>query len=247
MATKTTVAKPFRDTIRQVSPRWLRSGLAEKILYAVFVHADLIGQGTVDGVAQRFPDAAFPDALSLLSADRRINRGPSEGASVFAARLKRWLDDHRVRGGPYPLLHQTGLFWNNAFDLVLIYTSGRKFTRDTSGTITRGELASGDVSGSADGWPNWWLVFTGLEGAEDGLWQDPGTWSDGGTWDTELSVETVENLRTVPRNWNAAHAIGHLLLMSGSSELWDYPEGTWDEPGGTWGPWSDGGVAELLL
>ncbi len=237
-------AATARDTIREITPRWLRSGIAGKVLYACAVQLDAIAQAAAEGAAQQFPSRAGADALGHLGRDRRIVRGPLEPPSTYLVRLQRWLDDHRTRGNPYTLLQQVGEFWASAFEVLLVYTNGLKFTRAVGGSIAR-DVSAIAPSASAD-WSHWWLILDGIDASDDGYWSDPGTWSDGGTWDTDLTVQEVENIKAVPANWNAAHCIGHIGMVSGDGELWDYPEGTWSDPG-TWGLWASGGAAVIDL
>lgn len=223
----------FRDALRRITPRWLATGLAEKILYAIGLHLDGIGDGCADGVKKRFPEPA-DDSIDKIGRDRSILRGPTELATDYGARMKTWLDDHRNRGGPYALLDQTGRFWLEVYDLSLLYASGTRFDRaKVTGIVTRATSIAG--FGSVLGWANWWLVFTWTPTlATDGIWSDSGLWDDAGTWDSSLSLEDANNLKLVPTAWNTAHAKGRVVLLHDGAELWGLPVGLWGDPG-TWG------------
>jgi hypothetical protein len=226
----------FRDTIRQISPPWLRRGNAEKLLYALALPFDALAEAVASAVKLRFPGVYSPESLPYLGRDRRIRRGRNENSHVYAERLTRWLDDHRSRGGPYAMLAQLHAHYApEAFDIELVYFSGRTFSLDPDGNVTISDIEWLPDADEAK-WARWWLFFhwpdpIGL----DGTWGDGALWGDGGVWGYDLSSEDVDDLRSVPREWNAAHAVGRLVLLFEGVELWGYPEGTWGEPGGVWG------------
>lgn len=226
----------FRDTLRAKCPRWLQGGNAEKVLYAIGIQLDGLTEAVTAGVKLRFPGLYTDESLPQIGRDRRIRRGRAESAEIYATRLRRWLDDHPRRGGPYALLEQIhAYFATSPFAVSLVYFSGRTFDMDADGVITRGDITWAPDA-EPERWARWWLFYEWPETiASDGLWVDAGVWDDGGVWDSDLTVEEVAELRDLPREWNAAHANGKLVLLSGGVELWDYPEGTWDEPGGIWG------------
>jgi hypothetical protein len=207
----------FRDTIRSISPPWLQTGNAEKIMYSFGVHMDLLGDAIAASVKLRFPGLYSVDSLPYLGRERRIRRGRYDSDSSYANRLQRWLDDHRRRGGPYAMLEQIHAhFAPNNFPVELVYASGRRFSMDVDGNIVMDDIVW-TPPGPVDTlkWARWWLFYhwpTPVYG--DGLWGDPGTWGDGGVWGSSLSPADVQDLRLVPREWNAAHAIGRIVLIS---------------------------------
>lgn len=236
----------FRDAIREISPRWLKHGLAEKILYSFGIHLDTLTAMAEEGVKKRFPlflDAL--DALPLTGHDRKIARGFNESDIGYVNRLLTWLDDHKTRGGPYALLIQLARFWSvGSFDIDLVYESGKRFHMPAN-SVTVSESTGSPWDGNVAQWARWWLVFNWpvLIGT-DGIWSDPGTWEDGGVWDADLSSTDVENIRLVPREWNAEHPIGYVVLRNGGAELWDVPAGLWSDPG-VWG--DSAGISEVTL
>jgi hypothetical protein len=200
----------YRDQLRMRMPWWLRGWLGGRLIYAIGIQLDVLADMAVNAVGLRFPRAAQPDALAGIGQDRKIPRGRSEPAATYAARLRRWLDDHRTRGGPYAMLAQLHAFWGaDPFQIWLYYASGKGFAMSTAGVITNS--ANSPVVGD---WARWWLYFEWPDAvASDGLWSDPGTWSDGGVWDSGLTPNEVEDIRNVPREWNAAHATGTIILI----------------------------------
>lgn len=240
----------FRDAIRSLVPWWAsrEDTLSGKLLYAVAVQLDALVDVHVAAIKSRFPGLYTNETLPLLGRQRRIRRGPLEADAVFATRLRRWWDDHKRRGGPYALLEQVRAYWTPlAFQIDLLYFSGRRFQAPADGSaITRDDI-SWEPDNVPAKWARWWLVFFWPEVVgSDGTWADAGTWDDGGVWDSDLTVEEVANIRAVPTEWNAKHCFGRVVLLSDGAELWDYPSGTWDEPGGVWGGEPDGPTVAQL-
>jgi hypothetical protein len=205
----------FRDTIRKLVPSWLRGRIGGGILYAIAVQMDALADAVVAAVKVRFPGLYSFESLPILGRDRRIRRGRLEPDAIYAVRLRRWLDDHRRRGGPYALLAQVHAFYaQNPFEVELRYFSGRRFEMDADGNVTRGDLVW-SPPGNPAAWARWWLYYQWPDPVDDdGLWSDPGTWDDGGVWDSNLSAQDVRDIRLVPREWNAAHAIGRVVIVS---------------------------------
>lgn len=226
----------FRDAARELSPWWLRRGIALKFLYVIAMHCDVLARMAQEAVRRRFPGLDSDDSLAIIGRERRITRGRYEDNATYAARLPRWLDDHRFRGGPYPLLAQ--LFYHYraiSFRIRLRYYSGRQFEMAaTTGVVTRADVVwqpDADINNAA----RWWLFYDWpAVVVDDGVWGSAGTWGDGGTWGTSLLIEEVEDLKVIPTQWIAGHVSkGHVVLSEGTTELWG-SGGTWGDPG-TWG------------
>lgn len=229
--TPVTVLKRFRDTIRRLSPPWLQTGLAEKILYSFGIQIDAFGDALRAGVQQRFPGYYSFDSLAPLGRERRIYRGQLEADAAYAARLSGFFASHRLRGGPYALLTQLYYYFApDYFEIDLIYYSGRRFTLSKAlldgGASVDEAITRDDVAWSADSdsahWARWWLFY----------YTDQ--WAAMAPTDAEIA-----ELRLVPRQWNAAHCLGTIVLFSSDTELWNWPPGhVWNESG----VWNTGGV-----
>lgn len=209
-----TTVQTFRDRLltRWVPP-WLRIGNAAKLLYAFGYITDGTAEALVAAVKLRFPGVYGYDSLPLIGRERRIARGPSEPDATYATRLARWLDDHRTRGGPYALLAQLHAFFApNNFAIDLVYRNGRRYQMDVDGNVTRGTIAfSPDTD--PDRWARWWLFY----------------WTDAFP---SPSADTLAMLKTIPQEWNAAHALGTVVVMPTGAELINYPLGHLiNEPG----------------
>lgn len=202
----------FRDTIRKLSPPWLQNGLAEAILYTLGLQVDIFGDALVAGVKQRFPGFYSYESLPLIGRERRILRGRTEDDATYAGRLTRWLVDHQRRGGPYALLSQLYAYYApTRFPIKLVYSSGRRYSMDTSGTITRDDIVWAPDSLTTL-WARWWLFF------ETDIFGTP-------------SDDVIEDIKAIPRAWNAGHCLGYVVLLPPGAELINYPPGTIDQAG----------------
>lgn len=211
------VLRTYRDAIREISPWWLRDPIGGAILYAIGAQIDELNDRLRAGVKLRFPGFYSMESLALNGRERRIRRGRLEPDATYAARLRRWLDDHRRRGNPYALLAQVHAFYApDNFGVELRYVSGRNFTMDLAGDVVRGDVVW-TPPGDAAQWARWWLIYQWPDPIDDdGLWGDPGTWGDGSVWGCGLSPEDIREIRLIPREWNNAHSLGYVTLVSPS-------------------------------
>ena len=202
----------YRDSIRKLSPPWLQNGLAERILYSLAIQVDTFGDALAAGVKQRFPGLYSPESLPFVGRERRVRRGLVETDETYALRLTRWLLDHRRRGGPYALLAQLYAYYAPSnFPITLVYQSGRRYSMDADGRVTRDDIVWW-ADASSDQWARWWLIFE-----TDAF----GTPTD----------DQIADLQNVPREWNAAHCLGWVVLRPAGAELIDYPGGTINDAG----------------
>jgi len=202
----------FRDTMWRSVPPWLKTGIAQKYLYAITVQLDAAGDALVAGVKMRFPNLYSSDSLAEIGTERRIRRGLSESDENYASRLVRWFVDHRVRGGPYALLSQLYYHYQpNTFQIDLVYASGGRFVLHPDGTITHDVIATTPTTA----WAHWQLLYY------------------------DATVDT-DDVTTIPREWIAAHCLGEIVLL-GTAWLWNYPpERLWNNMN-PWDSPADGG------
>lgn len=239
----------FRDAIKRKSPRWLRKGIAEKVLYSIALQLDGLTDAVTAGVKMRFPGLYSNESLGIIGRERRIRRGRTDLDANYASRLLRWWDDHKNRGGPYAMLRQLYHYWApNNFQIDLVYYSGLRFQMAVDGTITRDKIVWAPDANAAK-WARWWLFFHWPDPVSDnGLWGSDGlNWGDSGKlWGMDLTRQQVDELRLIPTEWNAAHPIGHVVLLSGGGRLWGYPPDViWNVPSGQ--VWGGGSVVTIPI
>ncbi len=228
----------FESSFYRLLPRWLTTGEGELVLKSLTRVVDEWLLRLREGALATMPDHAPDDALGLIGRDRKIVRGLDEPREGYALRLKRWLDDHRVRGGPIAFLQQVGAYWdhsaNGPYRMTLIYRSGVRFERAIDGSISP-SLGTWEVDDEPERWARWWLILHWHEDETPARLWGSGDWGDPGVWGSGMSAELAEQLRLVPHEWNAAHCKGRIGLLGPGAELWGVPVGEWGEPGSVWG------------
>lgn len=239
----------FRELFTTIVPPWLRRTNGGGLMYTIALHFDALVELVSAAVKLRHPGEYSYESLPLLSRERHIRQGHGESNASFAARLDLYLQSHKDRGGPYPMLEQIFARYryspDGPFPVHLIYTSGARFDMGVDGVITRDAASFGTGLGPEE-WAHWWLVYewpTVIN--DDGLWDDPGVWSDGGVWDSDLTADQVTDLRLIPSEWNSGHCKGHLIVLSPGEALWDAPIELWDDTPGA-GTWDDGSAADPI-
>lgn len=210
----------FRDRmLMRWCPPWLARGNNARFMYALAFQADVMAEAMVAAVVARFPGAYTYETLPSIGRERRITRGPNETDQSYAHRLIRWLDDHRHRGNAYALLAQIHAYYRpNAFGVELVYRSGRHFTMTADGAVTRGLSPTFAIDTRPEQWARWWLFYPA------------------GSYDlSDFTAADAADVAHVPREWNAAHCIGTIILMRPGGELWNWPLGRkWNRPGVKW-------------
>lgn len=207
-----------RMILRNVPP-WLRRTNGARLLQGIADELDATMDRTADAVQLRFPRASQTDALAVIGRERRIRRGVLESAATYASRLLTWWDAHRGRGGPYALLEQLRAFWAGSYvtAIELIDYNGSRFSLDfASGEITRDAIGwGGDGSGK---WARQWLLVYTDESI------DP----------SAFTASEIENWKSIPREWTAAHVQKTTIYFMDGVELWGTPGRTWTASR-TWG------------
>ena len=213
-----------RDTLITITPWWLHGFIGLRVIYAIGVHLDTIGEQLVQGVRRRFPGFDAQDSLGVIGRDRRIRRGRNEPDASYAIRLRRWWDDHARRGGPYAMLTQ--LFHHYAvapYAIDLVYFNGTAYMLATSGAITRGSFSLFAPDALTTKLGRWWLFFHWPSVPPgDGIWSSPGVWDDGGVWDSGLTPNEVADLRLIPNEWGNGHSRGLIVLLAPGFDAEDY-------------------------
>lgn len=241
----------YRTMAKLGLPRWLVEDEGELVHYSLGLLVDAFLTRLYQGVYARFPDFAPDDALPHLGRDRKIVRGRDEDRTTYAGRLIRWLDDHRVRGNPWALLKQLRAYIGEDIRIRTVDASGNWFTIEANGDEEY-LLAQGnwDWDGApATNWSKFWVIIYstgGVPWSRDGTWNDGETWGEPGqgTWGSTATVEEVDTIRAIVREWMPRHARCLNLIVSFSDSAFDPTDTNPPLPDGTWGNWSKlvGGV-----
>lgn len=246
----------FKTGLLRVLPPWLQRAIGKKLVDSISEQIDDLDNRLVDGVKLRLPaDAPDPTALGMIGRERRIRRGPAESPITYARRLRRWLDDHKGRGGPYALLYQLDGFWQDSLNVRMdvVYQSGTRRWISAATTVEESVITRDSVVWGGDGtgkWARFWVFFHLTGGLENVLITEDGDTlitEDGDVIVAELLTggsvtdEDAEMFRIIPREWSAAHIDQIVVaLLYGLARLWNYPQpvptwAAWGASGATWG------------
>lgn len=247
----------FATALLNRLPPWWRRLVGAPIVRGLAGPIDDMAKDTADSIKLRFPvQNGDQDALALIGKERRILRGPNEAGNTYAARLNEWLDDHKTRGGPYALARQLYLFWKDSLGVPfqIVYWSGRRYSVDTAGAITRDDISWTNPNGTGH-WSEFWIFYDVSGLAADWITEDgSGVIDDAGEqiiFDVlsggALTPDDVENFSSVPREWSAAHiAKIHVVLVYGNARLWGYPVPV-KKWGADWGVWQTNDTARVEI
>lgn len=205
------VVLPVRFVDARVGPPWLRRTHGARYMRGLYRAFDIVAGRSLESLRLRFPSPLRTDALERIGADRLIARGPTEAALAYAPRLRRWLDDHAVRGGAAGMLEQLGAYLGEGAAVDVVAYNGARHR------LAAGELSRDTVSWSADlsgRWARVWIFVT-----------------------LAAHAEVPDDYVALVRAWLAAHIErAWVAILSPGRELWDYPVpvGTWDVADAYW-------------
>lgn len=215
----------YLKTFEAVLPPWLLRTEGLKLIGAISDVLDEHRERLVAGVKLRFPGLYTTDGLDLLSRERKLRRGPAEGADVFAGRLRRWWVDHRTRGGGFALLEQMRAYLDGTveppFDVVSYL--GVRHQMGADGDITRDTITWGT---DGDGWARIWVFLR--------------------TTATSIDDATREAYAAIVWGWIPAHVRpATLVVLHPYTRLWGYPQPVpeWGSP--DWPNWASPTVIEV--
>lgn len=153
-----------RDSVREISPPWLSSGVAEKYLYNFGLAGDALLEKLNQAMRAHMPGAGTTTALVYIGNDRVIPRGPYESDVGYSGRLTRAYEAWQRAGSRRAVLSQ-----------VLAYLSSAAIAAD-------GKPLGAVVGGTG---PDWSIYYAGQDLAQPPVHIVP----PGGqyNWDGDLS------------------------------------------------------------
>ncbi len=240
----------IRDTIRKFVPDWLLgptgSGNGYKFLYTFALLGDMLVQFALEGANASMPDAAPTPALAYIGRDRKIRRGIGESDADYALRLVPWLDDWRLAGSAFGILHQLRGYLNAPGTLRIVTANGTWWTLHPDGT-TEKRVTLPTKNWNWDGNPHLWARFWVILYASDYGWVRDGTWGDGevwgdtpaSTWGANVPLTTVQTVRAIIGERKSGYSVCKNVIVSFDNTSFDpttapgapLPDGTWALPG----------------
>ena len=235
----------FRRAYTKLLPWWLTAEDGAKVNYSLGLLMDAYLTRLLQGLRARWPSHAMPSALPFLGRDRRIVRGINESAESYAARLLRWLDDHRIRGNPYALMEQLRAYCQADVRIRTVDMRGNWYTIERDGTKSVSlQQGNWDWDGAdASRWSRFWVI---IYPTSDGLpWEArPVGWDDGDWWgDPSLTLGTTatanqaSTVKSIVRDWQPDGTRCEWIIIAFDDTSFAPDDSSPPLPDGTWGKW----------
>jgi len=232
-----------RDAIREIVPGFLRGFWGYRLMYAIAAQLDAIGDALTAGVKLRFPNLYSAESLPIIGRERGITRGFDEPDDVYSVRLENWWGDHRTKGNPYSLLRQLrGYFTPHAVKMRVVNNAGAWYTQNADGSLEYAHNSNWDWDGApATEWSRYWVILYPPADlwVPDGTWGDGDVWgADGTTWGSTASIEQVETIRFIVKEWRGPHSVCVNIIVVFDPTAFDPTDTQPPLPDGTWAHWS---------
>jgi hypothetical protein len=203
--------KDLRELARFLSPGFLKGHWGLRLVGSVAgLLSDVLLEGARVAINVRtLRSPLFPyDGLDLVGSERMLPRFPGEAHATYKTRLLDAWKIWRQAGTAGGIIH---LFTRLGF------------------AITIRNNAEWNWDNHPENWSRFWVIIDDHPWVSDGLWQDPGVWDDGGTWDTNATPDQVRAVRSIVRNFKAAHEVvpAIVIVLNDSAWLASQPDGTW--------------------
>lgn len=225
---------PYAQWLPRLVPHWLQRQWAGGVIETVAEELDDIVD-TATRVRKSFlvgeslGTAMAEEALARAGSERQLERGPSESAASYAARLQTAWDTWLRAGSHLALLQQIRIAGFDTASLQIIQRSGRRTAIDGSGNlvVVDGPIWTWSTSEGPEAYAEFGLIYTAPQA---GL-----TWSPS----TGLSP-AASKLHRIVHRWRPAKArfMGTRIFESGA--FWGWP------PDRTWGSFNYGGSLVYL-
>jgi hypothetical protein len=148
-----------RHMLYELLPTWLRNANAFRVLYAIALVADALGDALFAAIKIRFPGFYSNESLPLLGSDRRRARGPHESAESFANRLTKWWDSAKQTGDLLSVAREVAdCFLPATPPVVIVTNNGTRYTlgADRSWSI---DSVAWNWDGHTEQWSRFWVLL----------------------------------------------------------------------------------------
>lgn len=255
-----------RDAIKQFSPKWLASGVAEKFLYSFGLAIDVMLEKMNQAMRMHIPTYGDNSGLATIGNDRLIPQGANELPASYAARLKTAYDGWQLAGSARSLLSQVLGNLSPATPLIRVVSNGNStagpggtpwdtylsgatpITTIPSHSLVQPANWNWDGQGFA-WWRSWFIIYSssGSPFTNEGTWGDGKTYGDGGTWGTNATQGQVSAIQSILKLWKPANDQVLNVIINFDSTLFDMTQafGSAKLPDSNFGGWAKqvGGVS----
>jgi hypothetical protein len=211
-----TELRPHHALAGKVGPSWFRVGRNLAVLWAIFVHLDLLIDMLVAAVRRTFTGAqgCLADGIHATGAEVGIRRGPGESLAVYAERVRKAHVAIAHKGNPVVLLRQIREYFAAwaIFPVEFITPYGYRITLNTDGSVTR-DTVTPDVNALAAGRTSSCRLFFRP---------------------TVALPSTRDDVRALVADWLAGHVRLRAAAVFNGAHVWGEPGLLWGQDGLVW-------------
>jgi hypothetical protein len=227
-----------RHQMWRLVPWWLRGFYAFRILYAIAVVVDALGDALLAAVKIRFPNLYSTESLSPLGAERRKRRGRNESPESFAARLDAWWDTAKHSGDFCTIAKELAAYYlPTRVKIEIVSNNGTRYTLGTDGSWVI-DSVSWTWDSHSEYWSRFWVLIANdaiqatstsrvvLDPSENVLQDTRFVGSD--------ATDTAADLRAILEDNRPPHThCEHIMVLLDYTEFWASP------PSGNWDRWAN--------
>lgn len=242
----------FRNLGYRLIPNWAHGGNLFRVLYAIWIIVDALGDMLLAAVKIRFPGYYSNESLPRLSSERMIYQGPNESPSSFAARLATWWDVAKHSAMFLTMAQQIQAYClPGLYRVEIVQNNGLRYTLGADGSWTI-DQTTWNWDGDTMKWSRFWVLLsntslgvTGYDATIENASLTIGAFNaqpdgrDVGSDTPFLNYDTSpvpdhREIRRIMEVHRAPHACCDLiLLLLGHDNFWASP------PAGNWDRWKN--------
>jgi hypothetical protein len=235
----------YRNKMFGLVPRWLRGLRAFRVLYAIALVVDAMGDALIAAVKIRFQGLYSDESAPLLGAERAgMTQGKNETIASFCDRMRNWWDIGKHSGDFYTMAKEMAAYFLPSLVVInIISNNGTRYVLGVDGSWTVSTV-SWNWDGDSTKWSRFWILIDNaylsvtstdhliLDAAADVLQPTRFVGSDSTVDAAEL--RRIMELRRPPH----CHC-EHIMPILDSTSFWNSP------PNGTWKYWANRNNAAL--
>lgn len=257
----------FRDSVKQISPKWLQDTWGEKLLYTVCLQLDGLAEFARQAVRARMPGLGTPTALQYIGDDRLIGRGFQEPDGSYESRLTGAFTSWDYAGNPRaPMQQILGFISPSTAPIRTVFTNSDGIVAwsawDTM-VVNQDPTTppvhqfiqpanwnwDGLTSIASVGWWHnraWVIIFVGAPGSSGSFFTrraklgTPGMkLGDGNALGVAVPASQGRALRNIVNTFKSAESYVQWIVIAYASNQFDpnSPAGGGVNPDGTWRRW----------
>jgi hypothetical protein len=230
----------MKEYIREISPPWLATGNAEKLLYSCAYVIDLLIEKCTQASKSHMPTKCDPSCLPYIGAERLIERGFLETNTAYGERLQAAFDAHRFAGMDRGVMRQVLGFLSPVSPLVEVvsqssiwnvYADGDDLTIPALSNSAPTHVVPSPINWDWNGegsfrWWRSWLIIAADGIASATSWVEPGPvygtyaatgarWGDTTrSWGLSVPSTIISSIRRIVKQWKSQNTVFEWIVVS---------------------------------